>query len=76
MKTDETRDGMSEFELYCELITTITQIAERCVGMDNENYNRYKKRSLEECPEEIKPFFCEVFIHIDDLREKQSRKVV
>lgn len=58
---------MTEYDLFVECIPMIAEIAARSRRLSREEYEGWKKETMEHCPEVIKGFMRKVMTVIDSL---------
>lgn len=58
---------MTEYDLFVECIPMIAEMAARCRTLSREEYEGWKRETMEECPEMIKGFMHKVMTVIDSL---------
>ena len=61
---------MTEYELFVSCIPTITEIIVECQRMPVQQYEEWKKETLEAAPDQVKEFMEKVFIVIDSYVQK------
>ena len=58
---------MTEYDLFVECIPMIANMAARCRMLSKEEYEGWKRETMEECPNEVKEFMGKVMLTIDSL---------
>lgn len=58
---------MTEYDLFVECIPMIAKMAVRCRTLTREEYEGWKRETMEECPDEVKGFMGKVMLTIDSL---------
>ena len=63
---------MTERDLYIQLIPVISKIAVKCRELSDEEYEAWKKETLDSAPERGKGFLQKVMTVLDDVRTRPS----
>ena len=56
---------MTEYDLFVSCIPMLAEIAVRCRKLDRQDYEEWKQKTMEHCPEAVKAFMGKVLIVID-----------
>ena len=58
---------MTEYDLFVECIPMIAEMAARCRRLSRDEYEGWKRKAMEGCPEPVKGFMHKVMMTIDSL---------